>query len=47
MKAWDVEDTDCEKIKEYLAFLIERLDELDGDDYFGPEGWRQFIMRED
>lgn len=33
--------------KEYLARIIVALDELDGDDYFGTEGWRHRVMGED
>lgn len=29
--------------KDYLKQLIERLDELDQDDYFGTEGWRHTL----
>lgn len=29
-----------EGAKDYLRNLIEKLDELDEDDYFGTEGWR-------
>ena len=47
MKSWDVADEDCDEIKVYLADLIERLDELDSDDFFGTEGWRHFVKRED
>lgn len=34
-------------IKDYLKELIEKLDELDEEDFFGTEGWRHFLMGED
>lgn len=33
-------------IREFLAELIERLDELDEVAYFGQEGWRRMLMGE-
>ena len=36
----------CDDAREYLAELIEKLDELDEVDYFGPEGWRDMLMGE-
>lgn len=33
-------------VREYLAKLIEALDEQAGD-YFGTEGWRHGLMNED
>ncbi len=29
--------------KKILKEIIEKLDNLDGDDYFGSEGWRHFM----
>lgn len=36
-----------EAAREYLKKLIHRLDELDGEDFFGTEGWRHYLMGED
>ena len=33
--------------QKYLVELMEKLDELDMDDYFGTEGWRRYVMGED
>lgn len=33
--------------KELLQKLIDKLDELDGEDYFGTEGWRHYLGLED
>jgi len=32
-----------EQAKELLKQLIEKLDDLDTEDYFGTEGWRHFL----
>jgi len=32
-----------EQAKKKLQELIAKLDELDGDDYFGSEGWKHFL----
>ena len=34
----------ADDVREYLAELIERLDELDEVEYFGHEGWRNMLM---
>ena len=47
MKVKDVNRAPCATVKEYLAELIEKLDDLDESDYFGTEGWRRMIMGED
>jgi hypothetical protein len=36
-----------EQAKELLQEIINKLDELDEDDYFGSEGWRHFLGFED
>jgi hypothetical protein len=36
----------CDQVKEFLAELVERLDELDEQDYFGHKGWRSELMGE-
>jgi len=32
---------------ELLQIIIEKLDELDGEDFFGSEGWKHFFGIED
>jgi hypothetical protein len=36
----NVDKTTEKQAKEILKMLIEKLDELDEDDYFGTEGWK-------
>lgn len=36
-----------EQAKELLKQLIEKLDDLDTEDYFGTEGWRHLLGFED
>lgn len=33
--------------KELLLQIIEKLDDCDGDDFFGTEGWQHFFGLED
>lgn len=33
--------------KKMLEKIIEKLDDLDGDDFFGTEGWKFFMGFED
>lgn len=33
--------------KDYLRSLIQKLDELDEEDFFGTEGWRHYMRLED
>lgn len=47
MKVNDIRKMKSKALAEYLAKLIERLDELDGEDFFGTEGWRHYLMGED
>lgn len=47
MKAKDVKKMKAKAVREYLVKLIEKLDELEMDDFFGTEGWRHFLMGED
>lgn len=47
MRADDVRKMKAEAVREYLVELIEKLDELDQDDFFGTEGWRHRLMGED
>jgi len=43
----DVEEMTEAQAKEILQNIIEALDDLDGDDYFGTEGWKHFMGFED
>ena len=36
-----------EGLIEVLTKLVKKLDELDGEDFFGTEGWRHFLELED
>ncbi len=36
-----------EGAKDYLRDIIEKLDSLDDEDFFGTEGWRHYLMGED
>lgn len=36
----EIEDMTEEQSKEALTKIVDWLDELDGDDYFGTEGWK-------
>jgi hypothetical protein len=47
MKLSQVDKMKYDAVCEYLKELIAKLDELDGEDFFGTEGWRHFIMGED
>jgi len=33
--------------QKYLVRLMEKLDELDDNDFFGTEGWRHLLLGED
>jgi len=39
----NIEKMTEEQAKEILKEIIEKLDELDGDDFFGTEGWKHFL----
>lgn len=47
MKSNQINKMKEQAIKDYLKELIEKLDELDEEDFFGTEGWRHFLMGED
>lgn len=32
-----------EAVREYLKILIEKLNDLDNEDFFGTEGWQHFL----
>ncbi len=38
-----VEDLTEESAKHYLQLIIDSLDKLDGEDFFGSEGWRHYL----
>jgi hypothetical protein len=33
--------------KELLRQIVDKLDELDGEDFFGSEGWKHYFGMED
>ena len=43
----DVDEMSGDQAKYYLKKIIEALDDLDGEDYFGTEGWKHFLGFED
>jgi hypothetical protein len=43
----DIDRLTEEQAKEYLKKIIEKLDELSGEDFFGTEGWKHFMGFED
>mgnify|MGYP000979528078 CR=1 FL=1 len=43
----DVKDMTEEQAKDILTRLIEQLDDLDGEDFFGTEGWKHYMGFED
>ena len=43
----DVEKMTEEQAKELLNRLIDALDELSADDFFGSEGWKHYLGFED
>jgi hypothetical protein len=47
MKVREVDDMKEEAVRAYLKKLMAALDEKDGDDFFGTEGWRHYLMGED
>jgi hypothetical protein len=40
-------DLTDKQIRDILEDLVDKLDQLDGDDYFGTEGWRHLLGYED
>ena len=42
-----IEEMTEEQAKKLLKGIIERLDDLDGEDFFGSEGWKHFGGFED
>lgn len=47
MKSSDVNNMKSEHVRKYLIKLIEALDNIEKEDFFGTEGWRRYIMGED
>lgn len=43
----DVGEMSEDQAKDTLQKLIAALDDLDGDDFFGTEGWKHFMGFED
>jgi hypothetical protein len=39
----NIDDMTKKQLKEYLERIIGALDELDGEDYFGTEGWKHYL----
>jgi len=47
MKIEHVDDLTDAACRKYLKELIQELDDLDEDDFFGTEGWRHRLGLED
>lgn len=43
----DIDDLTESQMRDMLSQIVDKLDELDEDDYFGTEGWRHFFGIED
>ena len=44
---FDIEDLTEEAKTKYLTLIIDKLDELDQEDFFGSEGWKHYFGLED
>jgi len=44
---FNVQDLTEESAKQYLQEIINKLDELDCEDFFGSEGWKHYFGFED
>ncbi len=44
---FNVADLTEETAKQYLRDIINKLDELDCEDFFGSQGWKHFMGYED
>jgi len=42
--AFDIKHMTDDQIRHLFTQIFHRLEELDQDDYFGTEGWRQFFF---
>lgn len=47
MKASYVDKMKEEELRKFLKELIQKLDDLDDEDFFGTEGWRRYLLEED
>ena len=47
MKYEQVDKMTVKYLREYLKLLIRQLDDLDGEDFFGTEGWRKYLLGDD
>jgi hypothetical protein len=43
----DIDDMTEKQVRDLLTVLMEKLDDLDLDDFFGTEGWRHYLGFED
>ena len=43
----DIDKLTEEQAKEILTELVEKLDDMDNDDFFGSEGWKHILGFED
>jgi hypothetical protein len=43
----DIDKLTEEQAKEILKELVEKLDDMDNDDFFGSEGWKHILGFED
>ena len=44
---FNIEDLTEQAAKEYLQIIINKLDDLDCEDFFGSEGWKHMLDFED
>lgn len=47
MTAREVDMLSEDGAKDYLVILINKLDDLDEEDYFSTEGWRHYLGLDD
>ncbi len=47
MNIKNIEDMKPGAIKKLLKKIVEKLDALDSDDFFGTEGWKHHLLGED
>jgi hypothetical protein len=43
MDVISIEEMTEKQVKDILCQLVEKLDELDEDDFFGTEGWKHYL----
>jgi hypothetical protein len=46
MTQFDIDSMSNDELREWVAELIVRLNELDEMHFFGPEGWRETLLGE-